>query len=157
MALTAWLSLACAPAVFAEEFSLAIGSPVAAGGFQAKTAVLAIRSRGCAEPAKAEVSGTAEGLIAGERRTVRLAHVVAMPTLGVFAISREWPPEGVWVVNLTGRCDQATAGALVPIGPKGFLRESSKFFPRAAAKEEIEAALQSLAESLRQQPPGAKH
>lgn len=156
LALIACLILACAQALLAEEFSLTIGSPVAAGGFQAKAAVFAIRSRGCSEPGKPELTGTVEGLVDNKRRTVPLLHVIAMPTPGVYAVTREWPPEGVWVVNLTGRCDQAAAGALVPIGPKGFLRDSSKFFPRPAAKEEIEASLQSLAESLGQQPPGAR-
>jgi hypothetical protein len=155
VALAACLSLACAQAALAEEFSLDIGSPVAAGSFRAKTAVFAVRSKGCAEAAKAELSGTAEGLAGGERRTVALLRIVAMPTPGVFTVSQEWGPEGIWVVSLTGRCDAATAGALVPVGPKGFVRESSQFFSRSANKEEIEAALQSHAEKLRQQPPGA--
>jgi len=157
LVLIASLVLACTQAGLAEEFSLTIGSPVAAGSFRAKNAVFAIRSRGCPVPAKMEVSGAAEGLVDGKRRTVPLAHVAAMPTPGVYTVSREWPPEGVWVVNLTGRCDQAIRGVLVPIGPKGFLRESSKFFPRPAGQDEIDASLRSLAESLRQQTPGSSH
>jgi hypothetical protein len=47
-------------------------------------------------------------------------------------------------VNLRGACAGETAGALVPIGPKGFIRESSKFFPRPATGAEIEAALKAL-------------
>jgi hypothetical protein len=155
LALAAGLTLACSQGAFAEEFSLEIGSPVAAGNFRAKMAVLAIRSKGCAKPAKVELSGAAEGLVDGARQTVPLAHLTAMPTPGVYAVTHEWPREGAWVVNLTARCDQATAGALVPIGPKGFLRESSQFFARPAAKEEIEAAVQSHAATLSQQPPGA--
>jgi hypothetical protein len=147
--------LAGAQTARGEEFSLAIGSPVAAGNFRAKAAVFAVRSKGCAEPAKAEVSGAAEGLVGGERRTLPLARILAMPTPGVFTVSQEWPPEGAWVVNLTARCDVAAAGALVPIGPKGFERESSKFFSRPAGKQEIEAAVQAHADSVRQRAPGA--
>jgi hypothetical protein len=155
LALAACLTLTCSQAALAEEFSLEIGSPVAAGNFRAKMAVLAIRSKGCAKPAKVELAGTAEGLVDGARQTVPLARLTEMPTPGVYAVPHEWPREGVWVVNLTGRCGEAAAGALVPIGPKGLLRESSKFFARPAAKEEIEAAVQSHAEKLSQQPPGA--
>lgn len=147
LALAVCLVLAGAPALPGEEFSLAIGSPVAAGSFRAKTAAFAVRSQGCAEPARLELTGTAEGRIQGERRSVALHHIAAMPAAGVFTVSREWAPEGAWVVSLTGRCGQATAGALVPIGPKGFLRDSAKFFSRAPAKEEIEETLQALPES----------
>ena len=155
LALAACLILACAQAALAEQFSLEIGNPVAAGNFRAKMAVLAVRAKGCAQPAKVELNGAAEGLIEAGRQTVPLLRVTAMPTPGVYAVPHEWPREGAWVVNLTARCGEAVAGALVPIGPKGFLRESSKFFDRPAAKEEIEAAVQSHAETLSQQPPGA--
>jgi hypothetical protein len=143
--------LASAQASLAEDFSLAIGSPVAAGDFRAKAAVLAVRSRGCADPADLELSGAAEGLTGGRRQTVPLTHIIAMPAPGVFAVPHEWPREGAWVVHLIGRCGEATAGALVPIGRKTFLRESSKFFPRAAAGEEIEAALEALTKALSQE------
>jgi hypothetical protein len=52
--------------------------------------------------------------------------------------------EGAWVVNLKGTCANANAGAIVPIGPHGFLRESSKFFQRAASPAEIDASLKGL-------------
>jgi len=48
---------------------------------------------------------------------------------------------------LTLPCHEANAGAIVPIGPKGFVRESSKFFPRPATNVEIEASLKALAKS----------
>ena len=62
-----------------------------------------------------------------------------------YLVSREWPLQGVWVVNLSGVCAGAKAGALVPIISGGFTRESSKFFPRLATQAEIEASLKSLA------------
>ena len=48
-------------------------------------------------------------------------------------------------VNLKGTCADASAGAIVPIGPKGFVRESSKFFPRPATNAEIETSLKEIA------------
>ncbi len=72
--------------------------------------------------------------------------VMAMSKPGVYAVYQNWPPEGDWVVNLKGTCAGANAGAIVPIGPKGFLRESSKFFTRPATDAEIETSLKALAE-----------
>ena len=55
---------ACAVgALFAEGFSFTIGSPVASQDFQMKSAAFVFRTEGCAEPAKSQITGTAEGLV----------------------------------------------------------------------------------------------
>ena len=128
----------------AADFAIGIASSVAGKSFQAKSAVMVARPDGCAEPANARIEGTAEGLVNGARRSITLK-LVALDTPGVVAVNKEWPAEGVWVVKLTGTCKSAKAGAVVPFGPKGFLRESSKFFSRAANDAEVEASLKALA------------
>jgi hypothetical protein len=128
----------------AADFSIGIGPSVAGRSMNAKAAVMVARPEGCAEPVNARFEATAEGLVNGARRSVRL-RTVALETPGVVAIMREWPMEGVWVVKLTGTCHSSTAGAVVPFGPKGFLRESSKFFSRAANDADVEASLKALA------------
>ena len=130
-------------------FTFSIGSPVASQDFRFKAAVLALRTEGCAEPAKAQIGGTAEGMVKGERRSVVL-RVTAASKPGIYAVEQNWPAEGEWVVNLRGACAGENAGALVPIGPKGFIRESSKFFPRPATGAEIEAALKALVQGANQ-------
>ncbi len=140
------------------DFMLAIGSPVAAslpaaanapGGAPltatkvAKNALMAVRTEGCADPARAQITATAEGLVNGARQTMALK-LMPVAVAGVFVISREWRDPGAWVVSLSGVCADAKAGALVPIGPTGFLRESSKFFPRIATKAELDATLKSI-------------
>jgi hypothetical protein len=70
--------------------------------------------------------------------------VMAMSKPGVYAVYHNWPVEGAWVVNLKGTCADANAGAIVPIGPKGFIRESSKFFPRPATDAEVDISLRAL-------------
>ena len=137
---------ACAAAalVLAEGFTFSVGSPVASQDYVAKGAAFVFRTQGCAQPAKPQISGTAEGLVKGERRSAALK-VVALTKPGVYAVYQSWPVEGEWVVNLNGTCADASAGAIVPIGPKGFIRESSKFFPRPATKAEIEASLKDIA------------
>lgn len=137
----------CALAAFAmaDGFTFAIGSPVAAQDFRAKTSKFVFRTEGCADPAKAQISGTAEGLVKGARRSMPL-QVAPMSKPGVYAVFQNWGSEGDWVVNLKGACAGAMAGAIVPLGPKGFLRESSKFLPRPATDAEIEASLKALAQ-----------
>jgi len=127
----------------AEGFTFTIGSPVASQDFQAKGASFVFRTEGCAEPAKSQVGGTAEGLVKGARRSIPLK-VMATSKPGVYAVYQSWPPAGDWVVNLKGTCADAGAGALVPIGARGFIRESAKFFPRPATDAEIDTILKSL-------------
>jgi len=136
-------AFAAAVLVLGEGFTFTVGSPVASQDYQAKGAAFVFRTQGCAEPAKSQISGTAEGLVKGSRRSVALK-VVAMTKPGVYAVYQNWPPEGDWVVNLKGTCADASADAIVPIGPKGFIRESSKFFPRPATNAEIETSLKAI-------------
>jgi hypothetical protein len=128
-----------------EGFTFTIGNPVASQDFQAKGAAFVFRTEGCAEPAKSQIGGTAEGVVKGARRSIALK-VVATSRAGVYAVYQNWPVEGDWVVNLKGTCANASAGAIVPIGPKGFVRESAKFFPRAATDAEIETSLKAIAQ-----------
>jgi hypothetical protein len=149
-----WMSASLvAASPLAEGFTFTIASPVASQDFRAKGAVFVFRTEGCADTAKAQISGTAEGILKGERKSVSLQVVAMKP--GVYAVYQGWPPEGSWVVNLRGTCPTATpdesraprqdvAGALVPIGPQGFIRESAKFFSRAATDAEIEKSLKAL-------------
>lgn len=140
------LSIAvCAVAALAlgSEFTFTIGNPVAAQDVQAKVATFVFRTEGCPEPAKAQISGTAEGLVKGVRRSIALK-VAALTKPGVYAVFQNWPSGGDWVVNLKGTCGSASAGAIVPLGPKGFVRESSKFFPRPATDAEVETSLKAL-------------
>ncbi|MBV9083060.1 MAG: hypothetical protein JOZ62_10315 [Acidobacteriaceae bacterium] len=147
----------CAAAVLAlaEAFTFSIGSPVAAQDFRAKMASFVFRTEGCADAAKLDVSGSAEGLVKGSRQSLplKLARMSSRP--GVFAVYRNWSPEGDWVVSLKGTCAGASAGLVVAVGPKGFIRESAKFFPRPATDGEIENALKARAQEDRA-PGGSK-
>ena len=118
---------------------------MASQDFQFKTAAFVFRTEGCADPAKAQISATAEGIVKGARQSVALK-VMPASKPGVYAVDQNWPAEGDWVVSLRGTCGGESAGAIVPIGPKGFIRESSKFFPRPATDAEIDASLKALAQ-----------
>lgn len=148
MVKTAFFALvtAATSAAWGSDFSLAIGNPVAVAlpdGVVKKDAGMAVRAENCADPAKVQITGTAEGFVNGARRSVPVRLVPATAP-GAFAVSRDWPREGVWVVSLAARCGASTASAVVPFGPNGFLRDSSKFFPRAATAAEVETVLKTL-------------
>jgi hypothetical protein len=128
-----------------QAFTFTIGSPVAAQDSRSKLAAFVFRIEGCAEPASAHVDGTAEGLVQGARTSVALK-LMPMSKPGVYAVYPSWPAGGDWVVNLNGMCAGARAGALIPIGPGGFIRASSKFFPRPATAPEIDTALHTLSQ-----------
>jgi hypothetical protein len=137
---------AAAALAHAEGFTFIIGSPVAAQEYQMKSAAFVFRAEGCAEPMKPDVTATAEGLVKGARRTVVLK-IQPGSKPNIFAIFQSWGNEGDWIVNLKGSCASLNAGALVPIGPKGFVRESAKFFPRPATDAEVNASLKALSSS----------
>lgn len=140
--------VACAAAALAlaEGFTFTIASPVASKDFQFKAAAFVFRTEGCAEPDKSRIGATAEGLVKGARRSVPLKVAPASKQPGVYAVFQTWPGDGAWVVNLKGTCANANAGAIVPMGPKGIIRESAKFFPRPATDAEIETSLKTLAQ-----------
>jgi hypothetical protein len=125
-------------------FSFTIGNPVASQDFHFKTAAFVFRTEACADPTKAQISATAEGMVKGARQSVALKVMTASTKPGVYAVTQSWPAEGDWVVSLRGTCGSASAGAIVPMGPKGFIRESSEFFARPATDAEIDASLKAL-------------
>ena len=142
-------ALATAALAVAEGFTFTIGSPVASQDFHFKGAVFVFRTEGCPGSAKPLLSATAEGIVNGERRSVAL-NVMPASKPGVYGIYQSWPAQGHWVVNLKGTCGSSSAGAVVPVGPKGFIRESSKFFARPATESEIESSLRELGQAGKQ-------
>lgn len=126
----------------AEDFAIQIANPVAAQSYQMKRSAFIFRTTGCAAAAKPEVTAMAEGRVLGNRRSLPLK-VVPASTPGVYGVFREWPEEGVWIVNLAARCAAVTAGALVATDGKTFIRESSTFLAHRATEAEIEAALKN--------------
>lgn len=130
-------------AMNAEEFSLQIASAVAGQSFQTKHAAFVARQVGCEDASKLTVSAVAEGLSGGKRRTLPIK-TLAVANSPAYAVFREWPVEGTWVVHLRGSCGSAVASALVVPGERGPNREASKFFNRDATERDIQALLQSV-------------
>ena len=92
------LSILAAP-LFAGALLLQIADPAANQEALGKHAVLVARITACHSPEKTVVTGTAEGVLNGMRKTIPLK-VISLSTAGTFAVTREWPEEGVWAVKL---------------------------------------------------------
>ena len=140
------MAIACAaPAALAQDFALQVGPPVAGNAPFSKRALLVVRPAGCADPAKAQITATAEGIVNGARRSVPLT-LSSGPISGVHAVQPEWPNSGAWVVNLVGTCAGKTAGALVSVaGPNPkYNREAVKYLPHRATPSEIDASLKAI-------------
>lgn len=104
------------------------------------------------------VSGTAEGLVKGARRTVNLEF---RPTSrpGVYALHKQWDSEGVWTLLLAVRQadgDMNTARAVVELGVNGQIagvtvptrREGQWLVPSGISMREIDAGLRARAAQL---------
>jgi hypothetical protein len=147
-------SMACAAA--GADFSLTIGNPFAAAApdsgpaptgptvTKTKGALFAVRLEQCPTLDRAQITGVAKGIVGGVRKSAPVAFLAA-GSPGVYVATPGWSQnDGVWVVAVSATCGTASAGALVSIGPRGFLRESTKLVPRAATNVEIDAALKAL-------------
>ena len=101
-------------------------------------------------PVGLPVSGTAEGIVDGKRRTVTLDFTTTSRP-GVFALARQWPAEGRWLLAITvaqGE-DGDGATALVRLAPEGGIaavevpsrQQGGWTIPLAVSRRDIEAAL----------------
>jgi hypothetical protein len=102
------------------------------------------------------VSGTAEGLVDGRRRSVKLAFT-ATSRQGVYALKKSWADEGTWTLVITvaqGPGDGATA--LVEIGAGGAVasvqvptrRQGQWLIPQPVPMAEVEKGLTARARQL---------
>jgi hypothetical protein len=67
------------------------------------------------------IEGTAEGIVNGERRSIKLKFTETART-GVYGLSRQWATEGVWTLVIKmSRGDHGSDGAtaVVELGPNG--------------------------------------
>jgi hypothetical protein len=138
-----------AQAAAATFFRLEVGSPIAAGISSKvkdyKKTVLVVRPLVCDDASSVRITGTAEGIVNGQRQSLPL-RLIALPTPGVHAVQREWPDGGQWVVHLTGTCPspKATASTLVPVAGSAFIREKTQVLREPATRAQLEAVLDDL-------------
>src|SRR5205085_5447596 len=115
VALAALMALANAASVFAGGFQLGVEAPDAAKT-NLKDAVLVVRTFGCHQPADANVTVTAEGIVNGRRQSVPVE--LRADAKGIYSIRQQWPAEGKWVLVLTGAYNGMTSTVFVELGEK---------------------------------------
>jgi hypothetical protein len=101
----------------AGGFQLSVRTPESTGEGAVRDAVLVVQTYGCHTPADAVVRGVAEGVVNGERRSVKLTLTPA--STGVYAIRQQWPAEGTWVLSLSGDYNGLICSVLVHLGENG--------------------------------------
>lgn len=133
-------SLALSATLMAGGFHLIVGNPEASPQAKAAKAVFTVKAVGCADPAKAELTATATGFIDGKRQTipVRLAR---LDDAGFYAVSRQWPAEGKWVVQVTALSGTAVASILIPSTETGVDRARAKLMHQHPTSAEVDALL----------------
>lgn len=94
------------------------------------------------------VSGTAEGIISGTRRSIPLAFDTTSRR-GSYALRRQWPTEGTWMLVIRAGEGSGGVTALVDIGAAGTVsgvrvptrRNGQWDIPLQVSAHEIDAAL----------------
>jgi hypothetical protein len=145
--------LTIASPALAGGFQISVETPVQSNDAQLKDVVLIARTFGCFQPSDAKLSATAEGFVNGSRRSLPLE--LRSIGSGVFAIKKQWPSEGRWVLALTGSYNRMISSVLVELGPNGNVIPGTRLeagYPkgvnaksarRAWVSDDIDAALGS--------------
>lgn len=138
------LALGSAMIATAGGFWVSIQTPSTVKDAAARNAVVLVRADGCHNPADAVITGTAEGLVNGVRRSIPLKlDPVSQP--GTYAVAPQWPADGVWVLKFNATYLGRDAGALVRLAPQKFEKQSAELFQRKITTEDVDASLKSLA------------
>lgn len=95
-----------------------------------------------------ELTGSAEGLVNGARRSISL-HFDSLPRLNTFGVRRQWPSEGTWLLRIALRETTALVSldaAGTPTGARVVTETSTGMpLPRAVSAREIDSALTQAA------------
>jgi len=102
-----------------------------------------------AVPSVRDLAGAAEGMVDGHRQTVPL-RFDATSEPGVFAVRRQWPAQGAWMLRITLA---GSTTALVSLDRSGGVSSvevpthvaSGNRLPRAVGEHEIDSALAVIA------------
>ena len=119
LSLATLLSAALASPALAKPPWLSIEYPVNPYDASLRGAFLVVHTFIHGVPVAVPLAGTAEGIVNGERRTIRLEFTdTARP--GVYTLRQAWPREGVWTLVIrAGQAPGMIATAVVEIGADG--------------------------------------
>jgi hypothetical protein len=122
---------------------LQVGNPAANAEATAKQAVLVARITACHAPEKTALTATAEGMTTAGRQSIPLK-IIRLSKPDSFAVTRQWPESGEWVVKIVATNPEYKGYAtsvLVPAGSSSFNWAAVKYYPHAPTTAEVDAAL----------------
>lgn len=128
--------------LYGGGFWLELGNPQANPEARKRNAVLTVRATGCHHPEAAKITATAFGTVNGRPRSIPL-EVVRLSEPGVFAVARQWPEAGRWVIELVGKNGEQLTNTLVPAGPEGVDRNNARSQARRFTTSDVQALLAS--------------
>src|SRR5207249_1680231 len=151
----ALVTLLAAPALAGPPW-ISIELPVNPYDQSTRGAFLLVHSFHHGTPTGYIVTGTAEGIVNGERRSIKLAFSETSRD-GVYALKRMWPTDGVWTLVIKanqGPDDAATA--VIELGPEGEVasvrvpttQRGQWTVPAPVSLGDIDAALKTRAAQL---------
>ena len=118
----------------------------------ARDAFLIVHAFHHGEPVEYPVSGVAEGVVNGQRKTIPLTFQKTQRP-GAFAVKKQWSDGTIWILAFTvTQAKDDVASALVTIAADGHatrvetltkIGEGGRAFPRAIARTDIDSALRA--------------
>ncbi len=120
-----------------------LGNPQASPQAQSVKAFVTAKMAGCHAPEKAKLTGVAIGEVNGVRKTVQLK-LTPLSEPGFYAVVRQWPAEGKWVLQFTGEENGAVTSSVIAAGPDGVERSTLRSAMRAPTQDDVESILRAL-------------
>lgn len=134
------LLLASATQLPAGGLYVMLGNPEASPEARKHNAVLTLTLAGCHEPEKVPVEGTAITVVDGKRQAVPI-QLIALSEPGMYAVTRQWPVQGRWVLQFVAKDQGRVASTLVVATPDKIERHSAKMAMRLPSEEDLAALL----------------
>ena len=156
-ALAASASYAHARAAVAGPPWISIETPVNPYDATTKGAFLVVHAFHHGESVAYPVSGTAEGIVNGQRKSIPLTFTATSRT-GAYALRKQWGDTGVWTLVITVKqAENDLAQAIVEVGADGTVSrvqvptrvgERNMTLPSVVSAQEIDSALRERARVL---------
>ena len=139
-------TLVLAAQLAAGGFWAVLGNPDASTEARSMHAVVTVKLVGCHQPENVKIAGTAIGIVDGRRQSIPLKFT-RLSEPGMYALTRQWPGEGKWVIQIVATRDTAVTSTLVGAGPDGVDRSGARQQMRQPTAEEVEAFLRAARRS----------
>lgn len=138
--LAAGAMAAFATQLWAGGFWLQLGNPEANPDARKANAALLVKAVGCHDPAGAQVTARAVRIVEGKRQVIALK-VTPLGEAGTFAVTRQWPDQGKWVIELVGKNGQQFTNTLVTADSSGVDRLHARLEMKPFGPDDLEAML----------------